>query len=42
MCLDGQTVVAHKCRNRMCVNHKHLEMVTHLQNQRRRAQAARA
>lgn len=34
--------VDHKCRNRLCVRPTHLEMVTHKQNQRRRAEAARA
>lgn len=33
--------VDHTCRRRCCVNPDHLEMVTHIQNQRRRA-AARA
>jgi hypothetical protein len=33
--------IDHKCRNRLCVNPDHLEMVTHLQNQRRRAAAMR-
>lgn len=28
--------IDHKCRNRLCVNPSHLEMVTHLVNQRRR------
>ncbi len=28
--------IDHKCTNRKCVNPDHLEMVTHLQNQRRR------
>lgn len=31
--------IDHKCRNRMCVNPEHLEMVTHRENQRRRARA---
>lgn len=30
----------HLCRRRLCVNADHLEMVTHLVNQRRRDQAA--
>jgi hypothetical protein len=29
----------HLCRNRRCVNDKHLELVTHKQNQKRRDQA---
>lgn len=28
--------IDHKCRNRLCVNPHHLEMVTHKENQRRR------
>lgn len=28
--------IDHKCRNRMCVNELHLEMVTHKENQRRK------
>lgn len=28
--------IDHKCRNRMCVNPDHLEMVTHKENQKRR------
>lgn len=33
--------IDHKCRNRRCVNKEHLEMVTHRENQRRRAEAQR-
>lgn len=33
--------IDHKCRNRMCVNPQHLEMVTHKENQRRRDHALR-
>lgn len=33
--------IDHKCRNRMCVNPEHLEMVTHKENQRRRDNAIR-
>lgn len=33
--------IDHKCRNRLCVRHDHLEMVTHKQNQRRRDEARR-
>lgn len=29
--------IDHKCRNRLCCNPDHLEMVTHKQNQKRRA-----
>ena len=31
--------IDHKCRNRLCVNPDHLEMVTHRENQRRRNRA---
>lgn len=31
----------HLCRRRRCVNDEHLELVTHLENQRRRAKAQR-
>jgi len=31
--------IDHLCRNRMCVNPDHLEMVTHKQNQKRRDKA---
>lgn len=30
--------IDHLCRNRMCVNPDHLEMVTHRENQRRKSQ----
>jgi hypothetical protein len=34
--VPGKKQIDHLCNNRMCVNKDHLEMVTHLQNQRRR------
>ena len=37
--IPGKKQIDHKCRNRMCVNPNHLEMVTHKQNQRRRDDA---
>ena len=37
--IPGKKQIDHKCRNRMCVNPDHLEMVTHKQNQRRRDDA---
>lgn len=37
--VPGKKQIDHKCRNRMCVNEEHLEMVTHKQNQRRRRDA---
>lgn len=39
--VPGKKQIDHKCRNRMCVNPDHLEMVTHKQNQKRRGQAAK-
>ena len=37
--VPGKKQIDHKCRNRLCVNPFHLEMVTHRQNQKRRDQA---
>lgn len=37
--IPGKKQIDHLCRNRMCVNPDHLEMVTHKQNQRRRDSA---
>lgn len=34
--IPGKKQVDHLCNNRCCVNENHLEMVTHLQNQKRR------
>ena len=34
--VPGKRQVDHKCRNRLCCNPEHLELVSHLQNQRRR------
>jgi hypothetical protein len=39
--VPGKKQIDHKCRNRLCVNPRHLEMVTHLKNQKRRAAASR-
>lgn len=39
--VPGKKQIDHKCRNRMCVNPEHLEMVTHLENQKRRDRALR-
>ncbi len=36
--IPGKKQIDHKCNNRICCNPDHLEMVTHLQNQKRRAQ----
>lgn len=36
--VPGKKQIDHMCNNRMCVNEAHLEMVTHKQNQKRRAQ----
>lgn len=38
--VPGNKQIDHKCRNRMCVNPDHLEMVSHLENQKRRDLAA--
>lgn len=35
--IPSKKQIDHLCNNRCCVNEEHLEMVTHLQNQRRRA-----
>lgn len=37
--VPGKKQIDHLCRNRMCVNPEHLEMVTHKENQRRRDNA---
>lgn len=37
--VPGKKQIDHLCRNRMCVNPNHLEMVTHKENQRRRDNA---
>lgn len=34
--VPGNKQIDHKCRNRMCVNPDHLEMVSHRENQKRR------
>lgn len=39
--IPGRKQLDHLCKNRLCINHEHLELVTHLENQRRRAAAAR-
>lgn len=39
--IPGKKQLDHKCRRRRCVNHEHLELVTHKQNQKRRDQARR-
>lgn len=38
--IPGKMQIDHVCRNRLCVNPDHLQMVTHQENQRRRAVAA--
>lgn len=37
--IPGKKQVDHRCRNRMCVNPGHLEIVSHKLNQKRRAAA---
>ncbi len=37
--VPGNKQIDHKCRNRMCVNPDHLEMVSHTENQKRRSRA---
>lgn len=37
--IPGRKQLDHLCKNRRCVNLDHLELVTHLTNQRRRAAA---
>ena len=39
--IPGKKQIDHKCNNRKCCNPAHLEMVTHLKNQRLRAQRAK-
>lgn len=40
--LPGKKQIDHVCRQRLCVNPAHLEIVTHKQNQRRRDQARKS
>lgn len=37
--VPGKKQIDHICRNRLCVNPDHLEMVTHKENQKRRSLA---
>lgn len=39
--IPGKKQIDHLCNNRLCCNPAHLEMVSHLKNQRRRAQRAK-
>lgn len=39
--VPGNKQIDHRCRNRRCVNPDHLEMVSHLENQKRRDRARR-
>lgn len=40
--IPGRKQVDHLCRHRLCCNPVHLDLVTHLQNQRRRDAARKA
>ena len=39
--IPGKKQIDHRCNNRLCCNPAHLEMVSHITNQRRRAQRAK-
>jgi hypothetical protein len=39
--IPGKKQIDHKCNNRLCVNPAHLQMVSHLRNQRLRAKRAK-
>ncbi len=39
--IPGKKQIDHKCHNRLCCNKDHLELVTHLENQKRRAKRAK-
>lgn len=39
--IPGKKQIDHKCNNRLCCNPAHLEMVSHLRNQRLRAKRAK-
>ena len=39
--IPGKKQIDHKCNNRLCCNPLHLEMVSHITNQKRRAQRAK-
>lgn len=39
--IPGKKQVDHRCYQRLCCNPTHLELVTHLKNQRRRAKRAK-
>lgn len=39
--IPGKKQIDHKCNNRLCCNPAHLEMVSHIRNQRLRAQRAK-
>ena len=40
--IPGRKQIDHKCNNRCCVNPEHLQMTTHLRNQKLRAERAAA
>lgn len=39
--IPGKKQIDHKCNQRLCANPAHLEMVTHLKNQRLRSKRAK-
>lgn len=39
--IPGKKQIDHKCNNRLCCNPAHLQLVTHLKNQRLRAKRAK-
>jgi hypothetical protein len=39
--IPGKKQIDHRCNNRLCCNPAHLEMVSHITNQKRRAQRAK-
>lgn len=40
--IPGKKQIDHECNNRLCCNPEHLELVSHLKNQKRRAKRQRS